>query len=48
MEVRTEIESETATHHVVKISVRDTGIGIPESAQWKLFSRFSQVGTDMY
>jgi K+-sensing histidine kinase KdpD len=37
------MESETATHHVIKISVRDTGIGIPHSAQSKLFSRFSQA-----
>ena len=43
MEVRSDMQSETATHHVVKISVRDTGIGIPESAQSKLFSRFTQV-----
>jgi len=43
VEVRSDMQSETATHHVVKISVRDTGIGIPESAQSKLFSRFTQV-----
>ena len=43
VEVRTELESETATHHVMKVSVRDTGVGIPEAAQSKLFSRFSQV-----
>ena len=43
VEVRTEMVSETHTHHVIKISVRDTGIGIPESAQSKLFDRFSQV-----
>jgi signal transduction histidine kinase len=43
VEVRTELESETAMHHVIKVSVRDTGIGIPQDAQSKLFSRFSQV-----
>jgi|AntAceMinimDraft_1070359.scaffolds.fasta_scaffold14679_2 CheY-like chemotaxis protein/anti-sigma regulatory factor (Ser/Thr protein kinase) len=43
VEVRAELESETATHHVIRISVRDTGIGIPQEAQSKLFSRFSQM-----
>ena len=43
VEMRTELESETANHHVIKVSVRDTGIGIPEAALSKLFSRFSQV-----
>jgi len=43
VEVRSKLVSETATHHVLKVSVRDTGIGIPPDAQSKLFSRFSQV-----
>jgi len=43
VEVRTEMESETQEHHVIKISVRDKGIGIPESARPELFSRFTQV-----
>jgi signal transduction histidine kinase len=44
VEVRLEmIASETPMHHVIMISVRDTGIGIPESAQSKLFDRFIQV-----
>jgi|AntAceMinimDraft_5_1070358.scaffolds.fasta_scaffold02221_2 CheY-like chemotaxis protein len=43
VEVRIELESETAMHQVIKVSVRDTGIGIPQEAQAKLFTRFSQV-----
>jgi signal transduction histidine kinase len=49
VEVRCEmVASETEMQDVVMISVRDTGIGIPESAQSKLFDRFIQVGTDKY
>jgi PAS domain S-box-containing protein len=36
-------ESETAPHHVVKYSVIDTGIGIPQDKISKLFRSFSQV-----
>jgi signal transduction histidine kinase len=43
VEVRTEMVSETHWNHVISISVRDTGIGIRETAQSKLFDRFSQV-----
>jgi CheY-like chemotaxis protein len=43
VEVRAKVESETATHHSLKVSVRDTGIGIPQDAQLKLFARFMQV-----
>jgi len=33
VEVRAELKSETATHLVLKVCVRDTGIGIPLEAQ---------------
>jgi signal transduction histidine kinase/DNA-binding response OmpR family regulator/integral membrane sensor domain MASE1 len=33
----------TDTHCQVSVSVQDTGIGIPQQAQGKLFERFSQV-----
>jgi two-component system, sensor histidine kinase and response regulator len=41
--VRTKLESEDATHAVVRISVIDTGIGIPKDSMGRLFQSFSQV-----
>ncbi len=41
--VRVSLESETADDTVLKISVRDTGIGIPEKKLTRLFGKFFQV-----
>ncbi|MDM8538293.1 response regulator, partial [Desulfobacterales bacterium HSG17] len=41
--IRTELESEDATHAIVRISVIDTGIGIPKDKMDRLFQSFSQV-----
>ncbi|MFT0818305.1 response regulator [Synechococcus sp. W60.3] len=41
--IQAEVLQETATHVHLKLSVRDTGIGIPAAAQSKLFQPFSQV-----
>jgi PAS domain S-box-containing protein len=41
--VRVQLESETATHAVVRFNVFDTGIGIPPDVQGRLFQSFSQA-----
>lgn len=41
--IRTTLESEDATHVIVRISVTDTGIGIPKDRMDRLFKSFSQV-----
>ena len=33
----------TATHHCLAVSVHDTGIGIDEQAQKKLFGMFTKI-----
>ncbi len=43
--VRTTLESEDETHAIVRISVVDTGIGIPKNRMDRLFKSFSQVDT---
>lgn len=41
--VQATLESETDTHAMVRLSVSDTGIGIPEEAQNRLFQAFTQA-----
>ena len=41
--VRVQLESETATHAVLRFNVVDTGIGIPPDVQARLFQSFSQA-----
>ena len=41
--VRATLVEETATHACVRFSVADTGVGIPEEAQSRLFQAFSQA-----
>jgi len=43
--VRVSLESETDSDAQIRFSVRDTGIGIPENRQERLFKKFSQVDT---
>ncbi|PIK97598.1 response regulator [Synechococcus sp. 63AY4M1] len=41
--IQAELMQETTTHVQLRLSVRDTGIGIPKEAQAKLFQPFTQV-----
>lgn len=41
--IQAELLQKTATHVQLRLSVRDTGIGIPKDAQTKLFQPFTQV-----
>ncbi|MGQ9836761.1 MAG: response regulator [Cyanobacteriota bacterium] len=41
--IQAELVQQTSTHAQLRISVKDTGIGIPSELQYKLFQPFSQV-----
>jgi len=41
--VRVSSEDETATHAVVRVEIRDTGIGVPAQVQSRLFEAFIQA-----
>ena len=41
--VRARLHEETATHCQLRISVQDTGVGIPKHAQQHIFEQFSQL-----
>ena len=43
IEVKVALESRTARDSVLCISVRDTGVGIPEHRRWAIFEAFSQA-----
>jgi len=43
VELRVNLESQTPSDVIIKFSVRDTGIGIPEKRLHRLFKSFSQV-----
>ncbi len=41
------VKAETATHITVKISIQDTGIGIPKEKQALIFEEFTQVDSEI-
>jgi PAS domain S-box-containing protein len=43
--IRVTLESETEEDALLRFSVHDTGIGIPDNKIWLLFDKFSQVDT---
>lgn len=45
--IKAELESQTETTATIAFSVTDTGIGIPEAAQKRLFHPFAQVDASM-
>jgi CheY-like chemotaxis protein len=45
--LRVEVESEQPTGHVIRFTVEDTGIGIPQEKLYRLFQRFSQVDSSI-
>ena len=45
--IRVELAGHTDSAVTLRFSVRDTGIGIPEARQHRLFQKFSQIDTSM-